>query len=119
MERRPALLSSFSNCPSACGTELPLAPRSFGYGGWLRRPLGFSPPFPLCIADPLPGGGTHLSPFAFWSLRRSWFGTATGEHGPDSGNLIVYPALLSFEAFDGGGKDFSSVLMCGHLNQSG
>jgi hypothetical protein len=73
----------------------------------------------LCIADPLPGGGTHLSPFAFWRLRGSWFGTATGEHGPESGNLIVYPALLSFEAFDGGGKDFSSVLMGGHLNQSG
>src|ERR1019366_8844056 len=119
MERRPALLCRCRYRPSASGTELPFALRGVGRGGWLRRIFGCSPPFPLCITDALPGGSTQLSPFTFWNfLRSSWFGTATGEHGPDLGNLSVYPPLLGFETLDGGGKDFGSELLRRHLSHS-
>src|SRR5471030_38662 len=62
MERRPALLCSFSNRSFACGTELPFAFRSFGCLGCVRRRLGrllgFSPASPLCITDALPSSCT-------------------------------------------------------------
>jgi hypothetical protein len=64
-------------------------------------------------------GGAHLSTFPFGRFRRgggwSW---ATVEYRPDLCNSSVYPAFLGLEAFDGGGKDFGSQLMWGHLNQS-
>ena len=123
MVRRPALLCGFSNRPSACGTEFPLALRGFGRGGWLRRRLGwllgFSPPFPLCVTNALPCGGTYLSRFSFWKFRRrGWFRPASVQHGPEFGNLRVDMPLLFLEAENGGVDDFRRELLCRHPNQS-
>jgi hypothetical protein len=72
----------------------------------------------LCITDALPGGGTHLSPFAFWNFRRSgWLGTATEEHGPEFGNLSVDVPLPFLEAENGGGNDLGCQF-CWHVNLS-
>src|ERR1019366_4252357 len=113
-------LRGFTNRPPASITELPFW--GFRRGGWLRLrlgwPLGFSPPFSLCITHVFPGGCTHLSPFSFWSFRCSgWFRAATREHGPEFGNLSVDAQLLLFKTFDGGSQDFRSKLLR-HVNQS-
>ena len=68
---------------------------------------GFSPPFPLCVTHALPGGGTPLPPFAFWSFRRG--GGRRGracQHLAEFGNLSVDTKLLLFKTFDGGVDDF-------------
>jgi hypothetical protein len=81
--------------------------------------LGFSPSFPLCVTDALPGGCTHLSPFALGGFRRGgWCGAATIQHLPDFGNLFVYPALLFFKAEYSGGENFSSELLFWHVVSS-
>jgi hypothetical protein len=65
--------------------------------------VGLSPPFPLGVTHAFAGGGTHLPPLAFWTFwRGGGLRAATGEHGPEFGNLNVYPPLLFFEAYNGG-----------------
>src|ERR1035437_4128171 len=112
--RRPTLLQCGDDCGLASGAQPPLRP-----GRDRRRRLslllGFSPSFPLCITDALPGGGTHLSPFAFWNFRRSgWLGTATEEHGPEFGNLSVDVPLPFLEAENGGGNDLGCQFLGSH-----
>jgi hypothetical protein len=69
----------------------------------------------LCVTDALPGGCTHLSPFAFWNIRRSGcLAAATGEHGPEFSNLRVDTELLLFKTSDGGVDDFGSEFVRGH-----
>jgi hypothetical protein len=103
-------------CCLASGAELPLR------FGSLRRDRrwslrGLSPPFPLCVTDALPGGGTHLPPFAFWTSRRGGGrrGT-TGEHGPEFGYLSIDTELLLFKTYDGGGDDFGCEFVGGHVS---
>jgi hypothetical protein len=73
----------------------------------------------LSIANALPSGGTHFSPFPFWSFWRSdWLGTATREHGSQFLDLCINSSLLLFETFDGGSQDFGAELLWRHLYHS-
>ena len=81
-----------------------------------RLLLGFSPPFPLGVTDALPGGGTHLAPFAFWNFRCGGGrrGSA-GQHLAEFGNLSIDTELLLFKTLDGGVDDFGCEFVGGHI----
>src|ERR1035437_7350936 len=117
--RRPTLLQCGDDCGLASGAQPPLRP-----GRDRRRRLslllGFSPSFPLCITDALPGGGTHLPPFAFWEFRRGGGRAGTAfEHLAEFGNLSIDTELLLFKALDAGVDDFGGEFVRGHKNQYG
>jgi hypothetical protein len=69
----------------------------------------------LCLTHALPGGCAHLSPFALWDFRRGdWLRAPTGQHGPEFGNLVIYPAFLRLESIHGGDDDFVRKFVRGH-----
>jgi hypothetical protein len=104
---RPHLLCGSDDCSPTSGTEFSLRLWRFLYD-WR-----FS--FAFCLCPPCFLSQCHLSPYGsaeFLALSRSGFGWwgvlsgITGQHRPKFGDLIVNPALLRLEAFDGSGDDF-------------
>jgi hypothetical protein len=93
----------------------------FRRGGrwWLRLSPNLCPSALLSFFHPATSRSGEFAAFPSWCR---WCGGilawATWKHGTKFGNLIVNPALLRLEAFNGGGDDGCGELECRHVSLS-